>query len=123
MWRVSGRCWLSGVSKLLPMVWAGLLFPTMTRGLLIAERAADDVRRREMLARQEAAAIAEDELRGSRIWKGLSADQIPQGMSAVEVMVQAAAADSPPRRRSPVLEMLDGESMTYHSMESMQDAS
>jgi hypothetical protein len=53
----------------------------------------------------------------------LSADQIPVGMTATEVMLQAAAADAPRRRRHPVLEMLNGESMTYHSIESMQDAS
>jgi hypothetical protein len=43
-------------------------------------------------------------------------------MTATEVILQAAAADAP-RRRHPVLEMLDGESMTYHSIESIQDAS
>jgi hypothetical protein len=38
-------------------------------------------------------------------------------------MLQAAAADRPPRRRSMLEEALGGESMTYHSIQSMPDAS
>jgi hypothetical protein len=39
---------------------------------------------------------------------GLPVDQMPAGVTATEVMLQAAAADMPKRRVSPVEEALGG---------------
>ena len=90
---------------------------------LIAERAADEVRRREVAARLEREAIARDEERKANVWAGLPKDRIPVGMTATEAMLQAAAADRPMRRKSMLEESLDGKSMTFHSLQSMPDAS
>ena len=53
----------------------------------------------------------------AQIWKGVSADALPVGMSASTAML-LAGRDDRPRRRSPVAAVLDGEGMTYHSYDS-----
>lgn len=59
----------------------------------------------------------------ANVWAGVPVDRISVGMTAIEAMLQATAADRPPRRRSMLEEALGGESMTYHSIQSMPDAS
>ena len=69
---------------------------------------------------QEPLAVEAWEEQKANIWAGLPIDRVPAGMTPSQVMLSAAAADTP-RRRNPVQAALDGESMSYHSY--MPDAS
>jgi hypothetical protein len=68
----------------------------------------------------EAQAVADDQIRRSRIWTGVPADHLPPGVAPAVAML-SAARDSQPRRRTPLEEQLDGESLIYHSLRSAPD--
>ena len=88
--------------------------------MLLAERRAAEARAREVMARQEAEAVAADQERRARIWKGLSADQIPVGMTLGELFA-ATDREGRPRRKNPVEAALDGDGAVYYPIE--QEAS
>ena len=87
---------------------------------LLDERRADELRRRKLAALQREQEEEADKLRRAQIWRGLTAVDLPVGVSASTAML-AAAKDSQPRRRSPVAEVLDGQGMTYHSYQTAGD--
>jgi hypothetical protein len=74
------------------------------------EREAEQARRRKLV---EAQAVADDQLRRSRIWGGAPA---VEGVSAAALMLQADK-DAQPKRRSVLQEALAGsETLTYHPL-------
>jgi hypothetical protein len=74
------------------------------------EREAERARRRKLV---EAQAVADDQLRRSRIWGGAPA---VEGVSAAALMLQADK-DAQPKRRSVLQEALAGsETLTYHPL-------
>jgi hypothetical protein len=84
--------------------------------LLIAEQRADEVRKREVAARQEAAAVAADRAFRAALPKGLPWYELPDGVSPAEAW-QAAELAAQPKRESVLQHALanSGE-MTYHSL-------
>jgi hypothetical protein len=80
---------------------------------LLAEKREDEQRRREAVARQEQRLIDADEARRATIWKGMPADQIPDGVTAVQLW-QQEEHERRPRRTSPLEEALAGETLTFH---------
>jgi hypothetical protein len=73
-------------------------------------REAERARRRKLV---EAQAVADDQLRRSRIWGGAPA---VEGVSAAALMLQADK-DAQPKRRSVLQEALAGsETLTYHPL-------
>jgi hypothetical protein len=75
---------------------------------------ADEERKAQRRKLAEAQAVADDQIRRSRIWQGVPAVDLPPGMSASSVML-AAAKGAQPKRVTPLQEALAGESLTYHS--------
>jgi hypothetical protein len=81
------------------------------------EREAEQARRRKLA---EAQAVADDQLRRSRIWGGAPA---VEGVSAAALMLQADK-DAQPRRRSVLQEALsNSDGMTFHSLAPTPDGS
>jgi hypothetical protein len=78
-------------------------------------------RKREVLRRQELAAVEADRQRRSQIWGGVRADSLPVGVSAGDAMA-AAAHDGQPKRTTPLEEAFAGESMTYHAWPSEDES-
>lgn len=72
-------------------------------------------RAREVAARREAQAVADDRAWRSRLPHGLPWHALPPGVSAAEAWAQADK-DARPRRRSVLEESLSGEAMTYHPL-------
>jgi hypothetical protein len=81
------------------------------------EREAEQARRRKLA---EARAVADDQIRRSRIWGGAPA---VEGVSAAALMLQADK-DAQPKRRSVLQEALAGsETLTYHPLPKSDEAS
>ena len=80
---------------------------------LLEERRADEIRKVRLRAAQEAEAVAADEARRATIWKGMPAEQIPDGVTAVQLWQQEEHKRRP-RRTSPLEEALAGETLTFH---------
>jgi hypothetical protein len=80
---------------------------------LLDEARADELRRRAQREVAEQAAVEADQLRRARIWQGVPASAIPEGVSAGDAMAQAAK-DGVPRRRSMVEEAFEGSGTTFH---------
>jgi hypothetical protein len=80
---------------------------------LFDEHRAGEVRRREVMGRSERQAQAKDREFRSRLWQGVPADMIPDGMTAAQYMM-AGDPDLVPRRKSAVAEFLDGDEMVLH---------
>jgi hypothetical protein len=87
---------------------------------LLDEQRANELRVRALRAEQERQAVEQDRVRRASIWRGLPAVDLPYGVSASSAMLQAAR-DAQPRRRAPLEEQLDGESLIYHSLRSAPD--
>jgi hypothetical protein len=84
---------------------------------LIAERRADELRKRAVLKSQEDEAVEADRLRRAQIWKGVAADRMPDGVAPAAVMLQNDK-DSRPKRRTPLEEALSNEgALTFHSLQ------
>jgi hypothetical protein len=82
--------------------------------MLLHEKRAEELRAAKLRQLAEQEAVAADERRRDLIWKGVSATALPEGMAPATAML-LAGHDERPRRKSPVAEVLDGESMTFHS--------
>ena len=82
--------------------------------ILLAEKRQNELRAAKHRQLQEQQAVEADERRRAQIWKGLSADLLPVGVSASTAML-SAARDSQPRWRTPLEEALANETLTYHS--------
>ena len=67
------------------------------RQLLDEEREAE-LRRWKRMAILQAEQDEWHQQRAAQVWRGLPVDQMPAGVTATEVMLQAAAADIPKRR-------------------------
>jgi hypothetical protein len=92
------------------------------RQLLDDQREAE-VRRQEVVKRNEQRAIEADQQWRSRLWPGLPADLIPAGVSAASAML-TAARDAQPKRLTPLQEALANSGspeLTYHSLPSTSD--
>jgi hypothetical protein len=82
---------------------------------LLAEQRAYEARRAELLAAADRQAEEFDRQRRAQIWKGVSADMLPVGVSAGDAML-AAARDTQPKRRSLMEETLSNSpEMSYHA--------
>jgi hypothetical protein len=83
---------------------------------LLDEKREAEVRRREVIKRNEQRAVELDRLHRSQIWQGVPADHLPAGATPASVML-AAAKDSLPRRQTPLQHALSntGE-LTYHPL-------
>ena len=81
-------------------------------GQLLDEAREAELRRRKRVAILQAEQDEWHQQRAAQVWRGLPVDQMPAGVTATEVMLQAAAADMPKRRVSPVEEALGGSGMT-----------
>jgi hypothetical protein len=89
--------------------------------MLFDEHREWEVRKREAIARNEQRAIEAYQAQYAQIWRGVSADSLPVGVSAGDAMV-AAARDGRPKRQSPTEEAFSGKSMTYHAWPTEDDA-
>jgi hypothetical protein len=90
---------------------------------LLDEQREEQLRRAALARLQEQEAVAEDERRRSQIWGGIRADQVPDGMTATELML-ASDPDRRPRRKSVAASFLDGDAMVMHPIhEPLEDAS
>jgi hypothetical protein len=88
---------------------------------LLAERRADELRRRQHLKVAEEEAVEADRLRRARIWKGVPADALPVGATAAGVML-AAAKEAEPKRTTPLEHALSNSgSMEYHTYPAQPD--
>jgi hypothetical protein len=88
---------------------------------LLAERRADELRRVRHLAVAEAEAVEADRVKFQQIWKGLSVDDLPVGVTAGDAMLQAAR-DSLPKRQSVLEESLSNSpEMSYHPIVSDEE--
>jgi hypothetical protein len=82
------------------------------------EREAEQARRRKLA---EAQAVADDQLRRSRIWRGVPADHMPPGVPPAAAMLQTAR-DAQPKRTTPLEEALSNSgTLTYHPMRDNED--
>jgi hypothetical protein len=89
---------------------------------LLDEHREAELKKQRHLALVEAEAIEADRLWRASLPKGLTVDRIPEGATYGD-LVQQAARDALPRRRSMLEESLAGQSMTYHPLPSGQDES
>jgi hypothetical protein len=81
---------------------------------LLAERRAEELRKRAVLRVAEEEAVAADQARRALIWKGVAADRMPDGVPPAAVMLQNDR-DLQPKRTSPLEEALtNSPGMTYH---------
>jgi hypothetical protein len=87
---------------------------------LFDEKHESEARRREAVARREREAIEADQLRRAALYKGVSAELLPVGVSAGDAMAAAALA-AEPKRTTPLQEALSGESMRYHRLPSTDE--
>lgn len=87
---------------------------------LFTERRENEVRAREVAARQERQAIESDRQFRAQLPHGVPWYEIPDGVLPVVAMTQADR-DSQPKRLSPLQEALSGEPMTYHSLHPAPD--
>jgi hypothetical protein len=84
--------------------------------MLLAEQAEAEVRRREVVARNEQRAVEADRLRRASIWRGLPAVDLPVGVSASDAMLSAARAERP-KRTSVLQDALAGGETVMHILE------
>jgi hypothetical protein len=82
---------------------------------LFDEHREAEVRKQEVLRRQEEAAVEADRVFRSQLPVGLSWLDIPEGSSAAEVW-RAAELAAQPRRRSMLEEALSSDTLTYHPL-------
>jgi len=84
--------------------------------MLIAEQAAAEMRKREVMARIEQQAEQHDQQFRAQLWQGLPSEYLPPGASPAAVMLQAAK-DARPRRQTPLQHALSntGE-LIYHPL-------
>ena len=80
---------------------------------LLDERRADELRRARLAALAEQEAVERDEQRRSQIWGGMSALDLPEGVTAGSAMLAAARESAPRRKQLSVLG--DDDSMVFHS--------
>jgi hypothetical protein len=86
---------------------------------LFADRAEFAVRQREVLARQEAAFA--EQAAANRLWPGIPAGFIPEGVAPAAAMLQAAK-DAAPRRQSVLQHALPNEGVIqYHPAEQVPE--
>jgi hypothetical protein len=90
---------------------------------LLEQQRLHEIRKQDLMARAEERAIEADELRRSRMFRGIRADAVPAGMTAAEYMM-VGDPDLGPRRPSAVASFLDGDEMVLHPIyEPMEDPS
>jgi hypothetical protein len=75
---------------------------------LLTERREDEIRRREVAARQEAQAIAADQARRARLPRGMPADIVRDGLTPAEALVMVGES-SAPRAKSVHEQLLERE--------------
>jgi hypothetical protein len=80
---------------------------------LLEQQRQSEIRRQDQLVRLEEQAVAADELRRARMFRGIRVDEIPVGMSPAEYMM-AGDPDLAPRRKSAAASFLDGDEMVLH---------
>jgi hypothetical protein len=83
----------------------------------------DEIRRQDLMARNEAEAVEKDRQRRAALPKGLAWHEVPVGMTPAEAMV-AGDPGVGPRRKSAAASFLDGEAMVMHPIrEPLEDTS
>jgi hypothetical protein len=80
---------------------------------LFSERAAAEVKAREVRERLDAEAAAQ--AARNPVWAGLPADQVPDGLTpALAMMLAGGDGDRSSRRRSVLEDALDNDGITFH---------
>jgi hypothetical protein len=83
---------------------------------LFDERRESEARKREVMERQEQAAIQADQQFRARLHPGIPWYQVPDGVLPVQAMTQAAR-DAQPKRRSVLQDALAGGETVMHILE------
>jgi hypothetical protein len=81
---------------------------------LLHEQRANELRAAKLRQLAEAEAEEASQRQLAQISKGVPAAALPEGMTPATAML-LGGQDETPRRKSPVAEMLDGDSLTFHS--------
>jgi hypothetical protein len=84
--------------------------------MLLTEKREDEIRRREWAARQEQQAVERDRAFRAALPKGTHWTDVPDGVSAAQLWVQAEK-DAKPKRRTPLEAALAGEGMVYRPLQ------
>jgi hypothetical protein len=90
--------------------------------LLFDEQRKEEARRREVAARQEQQAVERDRAFRAALPKGTHWTEIPVGVSAAEMWVQAEK-DAKPKRRTPLEDALAGGGIVFHPIRGDEDQS
>jgi hypothetical protein len=70
----------------------------------------------EVRARNEQRAVEADRRRRAQIWGGIRADQVPDGMTATQLMLASDPDRQRGRRRTPLEDALANDGMTFYSL-------